>query len=249
MSETNFDKAIFEEASEFAGGIWVMWNFSITKMDIISQSRQYIHMRIEIENFSSFLCTAIYANPHEEIRHEMREEVKDMSMSISEPWLMVGDFIDIRSSNEKIGSSIPNFVKCQRFQAFLDSCQVEDVECKGSKFTWQVPKWNHLDRCSRSLIEFVRINLMKDKWQAEIEVNHILSNFTLHLKKWNKEVFGNINNRKKKLSRRIEDIQILREQRDNPGLTELEEHLQNDLNITLDQEELSGSKNLGTNGL
>ncbi|XP_061345139.1 uncharacterized protein LOC133290994 [Gastrolobium bilobum] len=292
MRKINFDKSIVEEATGFSGGIWIMWDSRRAKVEVISQATQYIHMRVEIENINRFLCTAIYASPHEVTRHEMWEEVKLISQTSNEPWIMAGDFNDIRCSDEKRGDSPTDIAKCLRFQYFLDSCQVEEVTGMGAKFTWQGPKWNHLDRVFKKLdrvcanmswrLNFdeatVRVmprilsdhspllltmksnmqgwserpfrfmaawmehpdfeRLMEDKWHSDMEINGMLSNFIPQLKRWNRDVYGNINNRKRNLVNRIVEVQRHRENGEDPGLQQLEDLLQNDLNITLEQEEL-----------
>ncbi|KAK4282627.1 hypothetical protein QN277_013982 [Acacia crassicarpa] len=293
MRKINFDKVIIEEASGFSGGIWVMWDSKRIKVDVINQANQYIHMRIVIEGTRTFLCTAVYANPQEAIRHEMWEEMEMISQSITKPWIMAGDFNDIRCASKKIGGSPPDLSKCQRFQAFFDRCRVEEVISTGAKFTWQGPKWNHLDRVFKTLDRICanvqwRLNfenattqvlprilsdhsplllsarnqaqgwsdrpfrfmatwldhpgfgkLMDDNWHTDTEIKLMLAEFTPHLKKWNKDIYGNINNRKRQLSDRIANVREKREQGDCLRLQELEEHLQRELDLTLEAEEVN----------
>ncbi|XP_061356180.1 uncharacterized protein LOC133300618 [Gastrolobium bilobum] len=243
MSRIGFDKATVEEAIGFSGGIWVLWDSKKVRVQLIGQSRQFIHMKVSIGDCYSFLCTVVYANPNEDIRNAMWEEVIQMSRSIIEPWILAGDFIDIRCSSEKKGGSPPDIAKCRRFQDFLGSCNIEDVGGMGNKFTWQGPKWNHLDRVFNKLdrvcanvnwrisfedaevqalprflsdhnpillsltkrqhnwidrpFRFLATwmdhpnfeDLMMDRWRDNSDVNSMLSRFTPHLKKWNREVF------------------------------------------------------------
>ncbi|XP_061373061.1 uncharacterized protein LOC133315448 [Gastrolobium bilobum] len=151
MKKLCFDKIIFEEANGFAGGIWVMWNSNKARVDSICQESQFIHMNIEVEGIKKFVCTAVYASPHEGTRHDMWEKASYLSQSINEPWIMASDFNDIKCSSEKKGGTRPDLAKCLRFQSFLDNCQVRDVDVNGAKFTWQGPKWNNLDRVYKKL--------------------------------------------------------------------------------------------------
>ncbi|XP_061361003.1 uncharacterized protein LOC133304934 [Gastrolobium bilobum] len=104
--------------------------------------------KIDLASSKSFLCTAVYANPNEVIRHAMWEEIMQISSSVNEPWIVGGDFNDI---SEKKGGSRPDLANCSRFQQFLDACRIEDIGGLGSKFTWQVPKWHNLDRVYKKL--------------------------------------------------------------------------------------------------
>ncbi|XP_061339719.1 uncharacterized protein LOC133286328 [Gastrolobium bilobum] len=151
LKKINFDKMIIEEANGFSGGIWVFWDSVRAEVQAIQQTNQYIHMKVTLVDSLSFLCTAVYGSPHEGNRHLMWEDLIQLSSLIHEPWIMAGDFNDIKASSEKNGGSSPDIAKCQRFLSFLDRCQVEDVDCVGSKYTWQGPKWNHLERVFKKL--------------------------------------------------------------------------------------------------
>ncbi|XP_061354128.1 uncharacterized protein LOC133298795 [Gastrolobium bilobum] len=121
MKKVNFDKVIAQEASGFAGGIWVLWDSRKVAIQLISSTAQFIHMKIVFDNSKSFLCTAVYANPNEDIRHGMWEEIMQISSSINEPWILG------------------------------DTCRVEEIEGLGAKFTWQGHKWHNLDRVFKKL--------------------------------------------------------------------------------------------------
>ncbi|XP_061364993.1 uncharacterized protein LOC133308390 [Gastrolobium bilobum] len=171
LKKLKFGKAIFEEANGFSGGLWVIWDSRKFMVQLISQSTQYIHMKIEYNHFESFLCTAIYASPREEQRQLMWNDVKNISQGISEPWIIAGDFNDIKSSSEKKGGSRTDLTKCQRFSEFLEACHVEDVRFSGSTFTWQGPKWDHLDRIFKKL-DKVCANIF---WRLKFENTEVRS--------------------------------------------------------------------------
>ncbi|XP_061340576.1 uncharacterized protein LOC133287043 [Gastrolobium bilobum] len=151
MKKLNFDKAIFEEANGFSGGLWVIWDSKRAKVHPISQTTQLIHMKIEYNQYESFLCTTVYASPREENRQVMWNVVKNLSQGLLVPWIIAGDFNDIKSTSEKRGGSRIDVAKCQRFAVFLEECHVEDVKSSGPNFTWQGPKWNHLDRVFKKM--------------------------------------------------------------------------------------------------
>ncbi|XP_061367553.1 uncharacterized protein LOC133310607 [Gastrolobium bilobum] len=204
LKKINFDKFIVEEAIGFAGGIWVLWDSRKVTVNLLSSKSQFIHMKMELEDSKSFLWTAIYANPNEEIRHAIWEDIR-----------------------------------------------VEEIGGLGSKFTRQGPKWHNLYRVFKKLDRVcANVNWRIAFEEADVRILHrILSDHNplllslsilliSPLQKWNKEVFGDINNRKCALIQKIASIQAQREALDSSGLQEVEHYLQEQLDITLGQEEL-----------
>lgn len=78
------------------------------------------------DDFHCF-CTAVYASPVETVRNELWNRLSDLATSISDPWLLSGDFNVYKSLDEKWGGSRVLSVKCTRF----------DPGFIGTKYTWQ----------------------------------------------------------------------------------------------------------------
>ncbi|XP_061372079.1 uncharacterized protein LOC133314599 [Gastrolobium bilobum] len=292
MKKLQFSSAVFEEANGFSGGIWVLSNDKKARVQLLSQSNQFIHMTVKIDDGPSFLCTAVYGSPREDERQVMWDDVKQLSLNVNLPWILAGDFNDIKCMGEKKGGSQPDSNKCDRFAGFLNDCHVDDLISSGSEFTWQGPKWNHLQRVYKKLDRaVVNVNwricfedaevrilprhqpdhspllvkfsnrpnlwqdrpfrfiaswldhpnfndLMQDKWNKNVDFNQMLNRFVPILKKWNKEVYGNIGRRKNNLVNDIASVQLKRSVADSPNLHELEISCQISLDHVLEEEEL-----------
>ena len=89
----------------FSGGIWLLWNegpsFSV---EIITCSEHSIHALIKVHSPSlSFLFTAVYAPPQFNRRKPFWDYLQNLAVNISLPWLLLGDFNDMISKEEKLG--------------------------------------------------------------------------------------------------------------------------------------------------
>jgi len=78
---------------------------------------------------------------------------------------------------------------------------------------------------------------LKAIWERGNDFLHLLHDFTPQLKEWNQEVFGNIFKRKKELLARLNGIQNSPNYGYSNFLESLEKDLQNQLVVTLYQEE------------
>ncbi|XP_061347266.1 uncharacterized protein LOC133292825 [Gastrolobium bilobum] len=229
MKKLQLNSSVFEKANGFSGGIW-------------------------IDDGPSFLCTVVYGSPREDERHVMWDDVKQLSLNVNLPWILAGDFNDIKCMGEKKGGSQPDSNKCDRFAGFLNDCHVDDLISSGFEFTWHHSDHSPLlvkfsnrpnlwqDRPFRfiaSWLDHPNFNdLMQDKWNKNVDFNQMLNRFVPILKKWNKEVYGNIGRRENSLVNDIASVQLKRSVADSPNLHELEISLQISLDHVLEEEEL-----------
>ncbi|KAF7831333.1 ribonuclease H [Senna tora] len=80
--------------------------------------------------------------------------------------------------------------------------------------------------------------LIKESWKEEEQANTMLTKLTPVLLQWNKNIFGNIFKRKKRLISIIEGIQRVANHCENRFLYKLENDLKNELDEVLKQEEI-----------
>ncbi|KAI9072177.1 hypothetical protein K1719_045844 [Acacia pycnantha] len=78
---------------------------------------------------------------------------------------------------------------------------------------------------------------LQNSWKEDEEVKEMLVLLQQDLKQWNKEVFGRLEFRKKRLLNRLNGIQNCMARQGNPFLAQLEKELEEELLQTLRQEE------------
>ncbi|GAU35182.1 hypothetical protein TSUD_319920 [Trifolium subterraneum] len=246
---------------------------------------------VKEQNVDPWLLTVVYASPREQERGETWNKLRQLAANINESWLMVGDFNEIASPEEKKGGVQVDIKKCQQFNSWIYECNLLEVTTAASKFTWRGPKWNERNRIFKKLDRilcninwrlkyhegFAKVlprvqsdhhpiivfiegepnigrdrpfrfeaawfchekfhSFLKDKWGEERELIHQLYNLTPHLKEWNKDTFDNIFKRKKELLARLNVIQRSANYGYSSFLDSLEKELQEQLAVTLYQEE------------
>ncbi|KAI9117634.1 hypothetical protein K1719_011800 [Acacia pycnantha] len=246
----NFSKRV--EAEGFSGGIWLLWEVEGLTVDILRWEDQFIHCKVRLGSDTMFF-TAVYASPSEQKRGRIWSGLQNIANEMVEPWMIAGDFNEIKSPLEKKGGGRVNETRCARFNDWIQSCNLIDIESSGPFFTWKGPKWEGLDRVYKRLdrclcnaqwqgrfhnaevrviprissdhhpllinlctevrgsmvrnFRFEAMWLMHDSFEALVQNHwkggedaHVkLSLFQQDLIRWNKEVFGRVEARKRRL--------------------------------------------------
>ncbi|KAI9112471.1 hypothetical protein K1719_016394 [Acacia pycnantha] len=228
---------------------------AVLEVDVIAKNEQFVHCRVWCGG-ENVLFTAVYASPNEQKRRELWEILQGMATDIEEPWMCVGDYNEIRSPLEQKGGGRVSESRCDRFNEWIQRCNLIDVEAKGPFFTWKGPKWEGLDRvykkldrclCNVSWLEKfegaearilprvfsdhhpIFINLMEDvqsirgrnfkfqlmwqmhegfneliqqSWRGDDEIHKKIVTLQQDLMVWNREVFGQIEGRKRRILNR-----------------------------------------------
>uniref|UniRef100_A0A803Q408 Reverse transcriptase domain-containing protein n=1 Tax=Cannabis sativa TaxID=3483 RepID=A0A803Q408_CANSA len=116
------------------GRIIIAWNPLLFNITIIKCTSQMIHSHIEtLNNRYKFFITFVYGFNDENGRKDLWNDLR--SVSSQEPWLILGDFNDILSKDERIGdkariSTSTTFLEC------VNDCQISDIKSSGCFFTW-----------------------------------------------------------------------------------------------------------------
>ncbi|KAK9990872.1 hypothetical protein SO802_025857 [Lithocarpus litseifolius] len=214
------------------------------------------------------------------------------------PWLMMGDFNEILSGEDKLGGRQINLNRALEFKDCIDACNFLDLGVSGPKYTWSNPRQisklilERIDRCfanpswrmlfpeasvthlprvfsdhSPILLELLRpptINpnkpfrfqamwihhpdfhaVVKTVWDMDPPLPSAIDNFTEKAKKWNREVFGNLFARKKRVLARLYGVQKAMSNNPNDFLIQLEKNLTKEyIDIMQHEEEFWALKSL-----
>ncbi|KAI9100326.1 hypothetical protein K1719_024544 [Acacia pycnantha] len=165
-----FKHSVRMEAVGFSGGIWLLWEMEELVVDVKIMDEQFIHCQLNLGG-EVMLFTAVYAHPNEQRRNRIWDILHSLACEIEEPWMMVGDFNEIRSPLEQKGGGRINEVRCNKFNQWIEDCNFIDVEASGPLFTWKGPKWEGLERVYKRLDRCLcNISWQESFEEAEIKV-------------------------------------------------------------------------------
>ncbi|KAK8583139.1 hypothetical protein V6N13_021851 [Hibiscus sabdariffa] len=133
IASLGFPNSYRVEAIGFVGGIWLCW-FDHIHIDILSCHFQYIHCSVVTDQISC-LATFVYASPRFNLRSTCCSLLSSIATTISEPWIVFGDFNATLSTEDRNGcaqSSLPE----PGFQNMVFDSGLSDLDYVGPDFTW-----------------------------------------------------------------------------------------------------------------
>ncbi|KAI9085778.1 hypothetical protein K1719_032192 [Acacia pycnantha] len=247
-----FRHSVRMEAEGFLGGIWILWELDDLVVNVQIMNEQFIHCKLCFGG-EEMLLTTVYASPMESKRLRLWDLLYNLSREVSEPWILVGDFNEIKSPREQQGGGRVSGTRCHKFNEWIEDCNFIDIETQGPFFTWKGPKWEGLERvykrldhclCSVSwhekfedavvcvlprvcsdhhplLVKLSKENkarrprqfkyeamwkmhesfdsMLETSWRHNGETHDKLVILQSDLIEWNKEVFGNLEGKKRRL--------------------------------------------------
>lgn len=168
INRLSFDEALHVDTIGYFGGIWVLWNSDEVEITQLAKTEQEIHVEVKVRtsNFS-WVLSSIYASPKLKERKLLWNNLTAITPLHYLPWLMLRDFNELFSCNDKLGGNPLNPIRVQRCNALIR--EMVDLGFHGPRFTW-VNK--------RELGHFIQEKL--DRGFANIEWRELYLEATVH---------------------------------------------------------------------
>ncbi|XP_059315814.1 uncharacterized protein LOC132066528 [Lycium ferocissimum] len=145
------------------GKIWYFVTDNIG-VEVLMDSSQQITLKLSLQELNQHIITTlVYAKCDASERLELWEAIYHLSNTMTCSWLIGGDFNVVLNEEEKIGGNQIQPQDVEEFAFFINSCELEEVNFKGSPFTL----WN--GRADEECI-FERLDRM-------LENSHLLDSF------------------------------------------------------------------------
>lgn len=91
-----------------------------------------IHERIEVPHSPPCVLSAIMLPP---ILPQAQLFDKIFSTTLSNPWLLIGDFNDFLTTADKFGGLPPNIFRMQNFANCINTCNLLEIETHVPRYT------------------------------------------------------------------------------------------------------------------
>lgn len=122
------------EPDGIGGGLALLWKEEI-QVKILQQTNKWIDAHIVWQEYEFFLI-GIYGDPVYAEREKVWEQLMRLSMSRNGPWMLLGDFNEILSNEEKKGRVLRNESSFFPFRNMMNVCGLLEVTFQGNDLSW-----------------------------------------------------------------------------------------------------------------
>lgn len=112
----------------------MFWN-DINNISISSYSMHHIDLSIRDEN-GDWRVTGFYGHLNRGRRHITRNLLRQLANLNNQPWMVIGDFNDLLTSDDKRGRVAHPQWLFRGFREAVTDCNLVDLPLIGYKFTW-----------------------------------------------------------------------------------------------------------------
>ncbi|CAN1182171.1 hypothetical protein LINPERHAP2_LOCUS35836 [Linum perenne] len=203
-----FEEFVCVEEIGFSGGIWLLWHPCKVQLRVLEHHSQLLHLEGNCGGVENFLLTAIFGKPNMRAHELLWDSIKRILMNVVDPWILAGDFNVLLSMADKRGGVPFNAAVNQPFVDCVHVCGLIDTR------------------------------MSSKSWRDDYDIPAKLLRLSTMLKKWNKEVFGNVIKRKKDLALKLEKIETWHATNHSGELLAEEGRVRAELERTLAEEEI-----------
>ena len=179
IEDLPFDGFFTTETIGYAGGLWLLWKRDEVEVIVLSATEQEIHATVQVRNSNiTWLISPIYASPRLVERKILWSNLAKVAQLHNLPWLMLGDFNEVLSGEDKFGGRRVNLNRALDFKDCLDACNLLDLGFSRPKFTW-----SNLRQISDLVLERIDRCFANSEWRVlfpEASVTHLPRVFSDH---------------------------------------------------------------------
>jgi exonuclease III len=136
LAGPRFDSHIALDANGTRGGVLLIWRSDCYTVDKVVMRNFSITARFSpVGGLPPWTLTTVYG-PHDDARKQsFLNEVVQIYNSITDPWIIIGDYNLIKETRDKNNSNIDRRWML-KFRAALNSSNLHEIQLIGRKYTW-----------------------------------------------------------------------------------------------------------------
>ncbi|KAK1262357.1 hypothetical protein QJS04_geneDACA008687 [Acorus gramineus] len=121
-----------------AGRIWVLWDPEVVHIRPVISNDQFLHCEVTSNvQPMKWLISIVYASNSATQRALLWTDLADLStLCQSSPWIVSGDFNEVRYGSEKVGGRPIHSRRAFKFNRMISHAGLQDVKATGHHLSW-----------------------------------------------------------------------------------------------------------------
>ncbi|XP_060182124.1 uncharacterized protein LOC132611764 [Lycium barbarum] len=119
------------------GRLWICWKHQKVEVTVLYSDSKIVHCLVK-EIGSQFSCpmTFVYGFNTVAARREIWRQLRVISLSMAEPWVILGDFNIVLSVNDRVNGAPIQAPKLVDFQECVEDLNLGLLTWRGSQYSW-----------------------------------------------------------------------------------------------------------------
>ncbi|XP_072084623.1 uncharacterized protein [Arachis hypogaea] len=130
-----FDNMFCVESRGLSGGLCIFWKSNVN-IHVYAWCDNFIRTKVCSGNDKDWEATFVYGHPDYKKRKDLWKELSLVNNNLAQPRILIGDFNDVISQDEKVGLHPKPSSQIESFRNFVHENAVLDLELQGMQFTW-----------------------------------------------------------------------------------------------------------------
>ena len=140
QADLHYDAMLMVPCIRRVSGLAMLWKERVD-LHVQNYTQNHIDAHIRTDPFAPWRITGFYGKPKEYRKHESWSLLRHLHIRDSLPWLCLGDFKEILSSEVKQGRIPRSLCLMEEFRSVLLHCELIDLGFNGNMFTWRNGRW------------------------------------------------------------------------------------------------------------
>ena len=132
--QLGYDHVFTVEPEGLSGGLALLWkdNFQVS---VLSSDKRIIDLKVTVGSTSCYI-SCVYGDPVMARRQIVWDRLVNLGLRRDAAWLLVGDFNELISNDEKSGGAIRNESTFWNFRNMVQNCKLKDLRYSGNCLSW-----------------------------------------------------------------------------------------------------------------
>lgn len=123
--------------SNSRGRILVIWNPASVDLEVMSMESQCVHVRVTCLRTAKVFCASFIYGLNKIVQRRMLwDNLKQVGSTIKDPWVLMGDFNNVLSQEDKKGGLEVKNYETREFLDCVGQLDLTDMRSIGCFFTW-----------------------------------------------------------------------------------------------------------------